>query len=245
VHGSRVQQISLTHYVHRVALCPDPRCESRSSNSLHFNGLAESHPMACRVQFSLRPPLQGKQGSAALTTAIDNAVPVPPPAADRPAQKSYGWLPLLTVLFLISYGLMTMLIVEQGRTIESQRTLIRDLFRDSTELSAVKRSQPEKNVAAQPQTQTAPATTGPDAQPSNQAPAKHAPSSQSPLSQTPSTQVPSAQVPSIQTPSAQVPLNQSMPQRRAQSQTTRQKQFQMPSRPASDLSDDRRAVITI
>jgi hypothetical protein len=170
-----------------------------------------------------------------LTTAIDNAVPVQAPVADKPAQKSYGWLPLLTVLFLISYGLMTMLIVEQGRTIESQRTLIRDLFRDSTELSAVKRSQPERNVAAQPQTQNPQATTGPDVQPSTQAPAKHAPSAQVPLTQAPSTQ----------TPSAQVPLNQSMPQRRAQSQTTRQKQFQMPSRPASDLSDDRRAVITI
>ena len=54
------------------------------------------------------------------------------------APKKHGWLPLLTVLFLISYGLMTMLIVEQGRTIESQRALIRELFRDSTELSAVK-----------------------------------------------------------------------------------------------------------
>ena len=28
-------------------------------------------------------------------------------------RKKYGWLPVLTVLFLISYGLMTMLIVEQ------------------------------------------------------------------------------------------------------------------------------------
>lgn len=170
-----------------------------------------------------------------MTTAIDNAVPVQAPVADKPAQKSYGWLPLLTVLFLISYGLMTMLIVEQGRTIESQRTLIRELFRDSTELSAVKRALPEKNVAAQRQTQNAPATTGPDAQPSIQAPAKHAPATQAPLTQTPSTQA----------PSAQVPLNQSMPQHRAQSRTARQKQFQMPARPASDLTDDRRAVITI
>jgi hypothetical protein len=178
-----------------------------------------------------------------LTTAIDNAVPVQAPAADKAAQKSYGWLPLLTVLFLISYGLMTMLIVEQGRTIESQRTLIRDLFHDSTELSAVKRAQPEK--AAQRQAQNPSAMTGPDAQPSTQAPAKHTPSTQAPLTQVPSTQVPSTQVPSVQAPSAQVPLNQSMPQRRAQSQTTRQKQFQMPSRPASDLTDDRRAVITI
>ena len=47
-------------------------------------------------------------------------------------------LPLLTALFLISYGLMTLLIVEQGSTIQSQRTLIQQLLGDSTELSALK-----------------------------------------------------------------------------------------------------------
>ena len=47
-------------------------------------------------------------------------------------------LPILTLLFLISYGLMTLLIVEQGTTIQSQRTLIRQLLGDSTELSAMK-----------------------------------------------------------------------------------------------------------
>src|SRR2546425_1945416 len=46
-------------------------------------------------------------------------------------------VPLLTVLFLISYGLMTLLIVEQGRTIDSQRYLIRQLFSDSTQLTAL------------------------------------------------------------------------------------------------------------
>jgi hypothetical protein len=47
-------------------------------------------------------------------------------------------LPILTALFLISYGLMTLLIVEQGSTIQSQRTLIRQLLGDSTELAAMK-----------------------------------------------------------------------------------------------------------
>ena len=47
-------------------------------------------------------------------------------------------LPLLVVLFLISYGLMSLLVVEQGRTIDSQRTLIQQLFTDSTELSHIK-----------------------------------------------------------------------------------------------------------
>lgn len=46
-------------------------------------------------------------------------------------------LPLLTILFLVSYGLMAFLVVEQGRTIDSQRNLIRQLFSDSSELSAL------------------------------------------------------------------------------------------------------------
>lgn len=43
-------------------------------------------------------------------------------------------LPVLTVLFLFSYGLMTVLIVQQGSVIQSQRNLIKVLTRDSTEL---------------------------------------------------------------------------------------------------------------
>ncbi len=65
-----------------------------------------------------------------MTLALEEAVVVP--------RKRKGMLPVLIVLFLISYGLMSMLVVEQGRTIESQRGLIRDLFNDSTELSALK-----------------------------------------------------------------------------------------------------------
>ncbi len=61
-------------------------------------------------------------------------------------------LPLLTVLFLISYGLLTMLVVEQGRTIESQRFLIRQLFTDSGELTALKSGTVQKhNAEAQTQ----------------------------------------------------------------------------------------------
>lgn len=53
-------------------------------------------------------------------------------------RSKHTLLPILTVLFLISYGLMTLLIVEQGSTIQSQRTLIQQLIGDSTELSALK-----------------------------------------------------------------------------------------------------------
>ena len=47
-------------------------------------------------------------------------------------------LPLLTVLFLISYGLMLLLAIEQNRTITSQRWLITELMSDSKELTSLK-----------------------------------------------------------------------------------------------------------
>jgi cytoskeletal protein RodZ len=47
-------------------------------------------------------------------------------------------LPLLVVLFLISYGMLALLVVEQGRTIANQRSLIQQLFSDSVELSSLK-----------------------------------------------------------------------------------------------------------
>jgi len=67
-------------------------------------------------------------------------------------------LPILVVLFLISYGLMSVLVLEQGRTIDSQRHLIRDLFNDSVQLSALKTKELLKQRAtAPPTTQNAPA----------------------------------------------------------------------------------------
>jgi hypothetical protein len=130
-------------------------------------------------------------------------------------------MPLLTVLFLISYGLMTMLIVEQGSTIESQRALIRDLMRDSTELWTAKgRAVMEKNRI--------------DPERHAQAPSARA-------------QAPLTHDPAVQTPSTQIPSSQATTQSRAQSRPgkAQKPQLQRPSRPASDLADDRRALITI
>ena len=158
-------------------------------------------------------------------------------ATDAPvAPKKHGWLPLLTILFLISYGLMTMLIVEQGRTIESQRALIRELFRDSKELSAVKMK------AAQETAESNAAK--------SQIPAAQQPSTQSlgqyPSTQAPSTQYPSTQYPSAQAPTKPAPSSQAGPQHRAQNQSANQKpDFRMPSKPALELVDDVRVLITI
>jgi cytoskeletal protein RodZ len=152
-----------------------------------------------------------------LTTLFGRVESAELPIVQAVATKKHGWLPLLVVLFLISYGLMTMLIVEQGRTIESQRSLIRDLFHDSTELSAVK-------MKAHSQQQAAPAQS---------------------VTKNSSTRNPSTQTPSTQAPAKQSPSTQAGSQQRIQNQVKKQKSFQMPSRPASDLMDSARSLITI
>jgi len=147
------------------------------------------------------------------------------------APKKRGWLPVLTALFLISYGLMTMLIVEQGQTIESQRALIRELFRDSTELSAVKlKAQQDRAGSLSAKTQ--------------------APEIQTPSIQTPSTQAQSSQTPSTQAQNSQAPSSQAGAQHGtkhgAQNQSATQKpDFKMPSKPEPDLVDDVRTLNTI
>ena len=58
--------------------------------------------------------------------------------AARTKSRPVALLPLLVILFIVSYGILTMLVFEQGQTIESQRSLIRQLLRDSTQLAALK-----------------------------------------------------------------------------------------------------------
>lgn len=53
---------------------------------------------------------------------------------NRPA----ALLPILVVLFIFSYAILTMLVFEQGQTIESQRSLLREMLKDSTQLAALK-----------------------------------------------------------------------------------------------------------
>ncbi|HVO80624.1 MAG TPA: hypothetical protein VMT28_07825 [Terriglobales bacterium] len=65
-------------------------------------------------------------------------------------KRKHTLLPVLVVLFLISYGLMSLLVVEQGRTIDAQRNLIRQLFSDSAELTSLKGKALQKQHAAAP-----------------------------------------------------------------------------------------------
>ncbi len=67
-------------------------------------------------------------------TVIYSGESVPPRTTTRPA----AMLPLLVILFVVSYGIMTMLVFEQGQTIESQRSLIREMMKDSDQLATLK-----------------------------------------------------------------------------------------------------------
>jgi hypothetical protein len=159
------------------------------------------------------PANLGQRPGAILTTLFEShAAAIVSPTEIPVAPKKHSWLPVLVVLFLISYGLMTMLIVEQGETILSQRALIRDLFRDSKELSAVKINTLKER----------------------------------PLAPSTKAQIPSAQIPSTQAPRIQAPSSQAGPQHGAQNEASKHKrQFRLPSKPAADLVDDCRTLITI
>jgi hypothetical protein len=188
-------------------------------------------------------------GNAAITATatVIPAVPV--------QRKKHNMLPVLVVLFLISYGLMTMLIIEQGRTIESQRALIHELYHDSAELAAVKSRTLQDSAVVD--TQHALAVQAPSSHnsshqiqpPSTQAqvPNTRIPSAQIPSTHTSSTQTPTAQMQSSKTPSTQIPSTQVAPRGRVKNRGAKmpEPQFQAPSRPSADLADERRALRTI
>jgi len=125
-------------------------------------------------------------------------------------KKKRTLLPLLTVVFLLSYGLMTMLIVEQGSVIQSQRNLIKILMRDSTELWGMR----GKAMVDQQEART-------KAQGHAQAPSVQTPSTKIPATQIPSTQVPTqhsqshARIPKPQTHVPPIPASDLVDQSRA------------------------------
>jgi hypothetical protein len=100
---------------------------------------------------------------------VPNAVP----------KKKRTLLPLLTVVFILSYGLMTMLIVEQGSVIQSQRNLIKILARDSSELWGMRGKAMTDQQAARTKAQ------GHAAAPSTQTPSTQIPSTQAAPQQQP------------------------------------------------------------
>ena len=148
-----------------------------------------------------------------MTTLFGTIESAEVPLIEAAARKKNGWLPLLTVLFLISYALMTMLIVEQGQTIESQRALIRELLNDSKELSAAKANAHRQETAQAPQT----------AKPQQIVPKN----------------------PSTQAPGTKIPSSQAGSQLSVHDRAAQQKPFRMPAKPASDVGDNSRVLVTI
>lgn len=93
-----------------------------------------------------------------------------PTAVAKKKQRSL--LPLLVVVFSISYALMTLLIIEQGSAIQSQHNLINVLMRDSRELWASKGKAIEDKQAQVRAREQAPTVKEPAAQaPESGAPA--------------------------------------------------------------------------
>jgi len=170
-----------------------------------------------------------------LTTLFGNTETI---AVTTP-KKKYSLLPVLTVLFVISYSLMTMLIVEQGSVIQSQGGVIKSLLRDSVELWGMKGKPNADTQIAKARGQN------PGQAPSTQSPTRSQ-SSQIPSSEVPSNQVPSNQVPSTTTPSTQTPSTQGVQQHAtSRSGKVAKPGMQAPPIPAEDLVDHRRALVTI
>jgi len=60
---------------------------------------------------------------------------VVPPGVAKPKSKLF---PVLVFLLMACYGIMTLVVIEQGHVIQSQRNLILQLFQDSQQLTAQK-----------------------------------------------------------------------------------------------------------
>jgi hypothetical protein len=166
--------------------------------------------MAHKLHLTLCPLLMGPRLGCRLLSWSANE----PVVLQKPKRIL---LPILVVLFLFSYGLLAMLVTEQGHTIESQRYLIRSLFDDSNQLFHMKGDTFQKQ-RAQAQAQAL-------AKDHSQA------------------QTPSIQVPSDQTPSTQASPGDSA---KNSSGSAKLHKMHPPKPPASgDFGDLRRTVLTI
>jgi hypothetical protein len=126
-------------------------------------------------------------------------------------------LPLLVVLFVISYSLLTRLVIEQDKTIDAQRSLIHQLFHD-----AISHSKSEKH-------------------------ARKAPPVQVPMVEIPSNQLQSNQVQSNQVQPNQAQSGQVGPQANAKTARKPRRRVSPFSPPAqlTDPSDMRRVTFSI
>ena len=62
---------------------------------------------------------------------------VPPNVSQSKSRGHSKMFPVLVFLLVACYGIMTLVVVEQGNVIQSQRNLISQLMQDSSQLSAM------------------------------------------------------------------------------------------------------------
>ncbi len=139
-------------------------------------------------------------------------------------------LPLLVVLFVISYLLLTKLVIEQDKTIDSQRSMIHMLFKDNVYLSGL-----HKHAGAA-------LSKKPRSQDYSQLQAQN-PASQNAASESALNQESSSQIPSVQVPSKVGPQANAKSERR-----TRKAEKAIPASPPpepTDPSDQRRVSFSI
>lgn len=110
-------------------IMPDSHIKPLSSS---FYEVVPQWPGSCILPSCLPP--EARLGDD-LTISYGYTAVMPTATAKK---KKRSLMPLLVVVFSISYALMTMLIVEQGSAIQSQHNLITVLMRDSRELWASK-----------------------------------------------------------------------------------------------------------
>jgi hypothetical protein len=150
-------------------------------------------------------------------------------------------LPLLSVVFVIAWGLVTMLIVLQDRMIDAQRDLIHVLFKDNVREVAMK-SAVRQNGKTTTQTK-------PGSKRSNSHNVVQPEEDQNSAAQVPSVKIPSAQVPLSQVPlseeaSSRPPSSQVKPKSGDKSGRNSRKMRSPFSRPPAEITDpsDRRRV---
>lgn len=146
--------------------------------------------------------------------------------ASAPTSKhSRITLPLLVILFLFSYTVLISAVITQGKTIQSQRSLIHLLFKDNVHLSALR-----KGPAGQ--------RTGAYDGAHNPAQSSQKDAAQNPSAQVLLNQVPSAQLPLTQVPSAQVPSSKVGPQANTKTDRRTHKAAKpLPAKPPAELTD--------
>ena len=143
-------------------------------------------------------------------------------------KRKLAALPVLVVLFVISYLLLTKLVIEQDKTIDSQSSMIHMLFKDNTYLSRLHK---HAGTLKKPKSQ--------DSQLQTQNPASQNPASESASNQESQSQIPLAQVPSTKVG----------PQANAKTgRRTRKTEKAIPASPPpepTDPSDQRRVSFSI